>query len=69
MTRKPGWDAKAISQISKQHFGSLADMFEFHGWPERGAKMMPAQQKRVADHYGSVEAFLAKFPIEFDEND
>ena len=55
MTREPGWDAKAIADIARDHYGGLREMFEAHGWPERGQKMMPAQQMRVAGKYGSVE--------------
>lgn len=67
--RAPGWDAKAISRIARQHFGGLKEMFEFHGWPERGTKMMPAQQKRVADHYGTIEEFIRRFPLDGDDNE
>ncbi len=58
--RAPGWDAKAIAQIAQDKYGGLRQMFEAHEWPERGAAMMPAQQKRVAEAYGSVEAFVEK---------
>ena len=58
--RAPGWDAKEIARIAKETYGGLEQMFEAHGWPERGAAMMPSQQRRVADTYGSVEAFVKK---------
>lgn len=58
--RAPGWDAKEIARVTKTHYGTLAQMFEAHGWPERGAKMMTAVQRHVADTYGSVEAFVLK---------
>lgn len=58
--KAPGWDAKAIARIAQDSYGGLRQMFEAHGWPERGAAMMPAQQKRVAETYGSVEAFVEK---------
>ncbi|SFR58847.1 hypothetical protein [Litoreibacter janthinus] len=58
---KPGWDAKAISRIAKEHFGGWTQMFESHGWPERGAKMMPSVQRRVAETYGSILAFTEKY--------
>ncbi|UWQ41879.1 hypothetical protein K3718_01960 [Leisingera aquaemixtae] len=60
-SREPGWDAKAIAKVAKEQFGGLREMFEAHGWPERGSQMMPAQQKRVKEAYGSVEAFADKF--------
>lgn len=56
--REPGWDAKAISAVIAQHYGGrLANLFEAHGWPERGQSMMPAQGQRIVSVYGSVEAF------------
>lgn len=42
-TRRQGWDAQAIRDIAESHYGGFAQMFEAHGWPERGAQMMPAQ--------------------------
>lgn len=61
MMREPGWDAKAIARISRAEFGGLRQMFEAHNWPERGQKMMPSVQSRVAEHYGSIEEFVEKF--------
>lgn len=58
--RAPGWDAKEIARIAKETYGGPHQMFEAHGWPERGASMLPSQQRRVADAYGSVEAFVKK---------
>lgn len=58
--RAPGWDAKEISRIARDSYGGLRQMFEKHDWPERGAAMMPAQQSRVAEEYGSIEAFVRK---------
>ncbi len=55
--RQPGWDAQAIRDIANRHYGGFAEMFEAHGWPERGASMMPAQGRRVHDYYGSVANF------------
>jgi hypothetical protein len=58
--RRPGWDAKAIKEVVQQHYnGRLADLFEEHGWPERGAAMMPAQGRRIASIYGTIDAFVA----------
>jgi hypothetical protein len=56
--RPPGWDSQAINRIANEHYGSLAGLFEAMDWPERGAAMMPAQMRRVAETYGSVEAFV-----------
>ncbi len=53
-----GWDAKEISRIAKDRYGSLKAMFEHFGWPERGSKMMPAQGRRVCEQFGSVEHFV-----------
>ena len=58
--RAPGWDAKQIAKIATDHYGSYAKMFEAHHWPERGSEMMRFAQKRVAETYGSVEAFVKK---------
>ena len=54
----PGWDAQAISSIAEEHYGGLKELFEAHGWPERGSNMMPTQQCRVAEVYGSVANFV-----------
>jgi hypothetical protein len=56
-TRQSGWDAQAIRDIAESRYGDFAQMFEAHGWPERGAQMMPAQGKRIAGLYGSVANF------------
>jgi hypothetical protein len=58
--RAPGWDAKIIHEIARDHYGGLGGMFDKHGWPETGNKMMPTVQRRVKEDYGSVEAFMAK---------
>ena len=47
---KPGGDAQAIARIAKEYYGSYRNMFEIHGWPERGNQMMIAQQSRVGPH-------------------
>ena len=60
MSREPGWDSKAISQIATRHYGGYTQMFEHHGWPERGKFMMPKVQTRVKDAYGSIAAFVEK---------
>jgi hypothetical protein len=60
MTNEPGWDAKEISRIAAEHYDGFADMFERHGWLERGSDMMRKVQTRVKDDYGSVAAFVAK---------
>ena len=58
--RAPGWDARLIHEIAVKHFGGLAGMFEHHGWPERGNRMLPAVQRHVKATYGSIEAFEAQ---------
>lgn len=55
--RAPGWDSKVIHAVAARKFGGLAGMFESHGWPERGSKMMPTVQRRIKEHYGSIDRF------------
>lgn len=61
MAREPnyaqGGDAQAISRVAEANYDSYANMFELHGWPERGNKIMPAVQSRVVNAYGSIRAF------------
>jgi len=59
-TYTPGGDAKAIAHIAKEKFGGFTEMFEHHGWPERGSDMMRKVQTRVVETYGSVKAFEAE---------
>jgi len=61
--KNQGWDAQAISRTAKEVFGGYREMFEYHGWPERGSKMMPNAGKRIKEHYGSVENFVVRFNI------
>ena len=65
--RAPGWDAKIIHRVARERFGGLPQMFEHHGWPERGNQMMPAVQGHVKRTYGSIEAFEATFRPEGSE--
>ena len=55
MEKKPGWDAKAIALIAREHYGTYAKMFEEHDWPETGSGLMRSVQTRVVEKYGSVE--------------
>ena len=67
MTRtsySPGGDAKAIAEIARTRFGGFLQMFEHHGWPERGSDMMRKVQTRVKETYGSVRAFEDKHGTE-----
>jgi hypothetical protein len=57
--RAQGWDAKAIHRVAAGKFGGLLQMFEHHGWPERGSDMMRQVQRRVRERYGSVDKFVA----------
>lgn len=52
-----GGDAQAIQRVASAYYGSYANMFEAHGWPERGNKIMPSVQTRVVETYGTVRAF------------
>jgi hypothetical protein len=56
-TYTPGGDAKVIAEIARKRFGGFLQMFEHHGWPERGSDMMRKVQTRVKETYGSVRAF------------
>jgi hypothetical protein len=56
----PGWDAKAIAEIARNHYGDFTGMFVHHHWPERGSDMMRKVQTRVKESYGSVAAFVDK---------
>ena len=58
--KAPGWDAKAIHEIAQKKYGGLRELFEHHGWPERGSEMMRQVQSRIKNEYGSVEKFVAK---------
>lgn len=60
-TYSPGGDAKVIAAVASEFFGGYAEMFEHHGWPERGADMMRKVQTRVVETYGSVRAFEDRF--------
>lgn len=64
LSYEPGGDAKIIAEIAKTRFGGFVQMFEYHGWPERGSDMMRKVQTRVAGTYGSVRAFEAHFTAE-----
>jgi 3'-phosphoadenosine 5'-phosphosulfate sulfotransferase len=55
---EPGGDAKAITWIAQSRYGGYEQMFEQHGWPERGSDMMRKVQTRVKEHYGSVLRFV-----------
>lgn len=55
--RGPGWDAQAIHEIARGRYGSLAALFEFNRWPERGTDMMPAVQRHVVRAYGTIANF------------
>lgn len=59
--RSPGWDAKLIHQIARDHFGGLEKMYEHHGWPERGSDMMRQVQRHVKETYDSVDTFAEKY--------
>ena len=60
-TYAPGGDAKVIAEIARRRFGGFSQMFEYHGWPERGSDMMRKVQTRVVESYGSVRAFEKHF--------
>ena len=61
--RAPGWDAIAIHEIAKTHYGGLLEMYEHHRWPERGSNMMRQVQKRIKETYGDVATFIARHKI------
>ena len=55
--RAPGWDAQVIHRIAAKKFGGLLGLYEHHGWPERGNRMMPTVQTHIKEYYGSIEQF------------
>lgn len=57
---EPGGDAKAIARIAQASYGGFEQMFERHGWPERGSDMMRKVQTRVKQEYGSVAVFVER---------
>ena len=67
--RLPGWDSKEIARIAVEYYRGMAAMFEAHNWPERGARMLPSVQRKVADQYDSIQRFIdiheAQEPEEF----
>ena len=60
---EPGGDAKAISRIAQEHFGSsYKTMFEAHDWIlKEGQQYMHQASARIKDTYGSIAAFEAHF--------
>ena len=60
-TYSPGGDAKTIAEIARTRFGNFTKMFQYHGWTERGQRMLPKVQTRVAETYGSIRAFEDHF--------
>jgi hypothetical protein len=60
-TYTPGGDAKVIAEITSSRFGGYLQMFEHHGWPERGSNMMRKVQARVKETCGGVRAFEKGF--------
>jgi hypothetical protein len=56
-TYDQGGDAKAIKAVADAYYGGYRNMFEAHDWPERGEKILPSVQRRVAEAYGSVSSF------------
>jgi hypothetical protein len=47
------------NRIAKDNCGGFKAMFEAHGWPERGPKMMTAAPKRIVAQWGSIRQFEA----------
>ena len=64
ISRVPGWDARAISEVATREFGGFKEMFDHFGWPERGSEMLQQVQKRVADRFGSIEKFVEHYASE-----
>lgn len=54
-----GGDAKAITVTANAYYGGYKNMFEVHGWPERGDKLMTSAPARIVEAYGSIEEFEA----------
>lgn len=56
-TRGPGWDKKAVNRIAKDHYGSLDQMFQAHGWSLDGRVISQIAPTKVVQTYGSIAAF------------
>ena len=59
----PGGDAQAIKRIADACYGGYLQMFDAHGWPERGTNLMTSAPSRIVEEYGSVRAFEAAHPL------
>lgn len=57
---KQGEDAQAIHMIATEYYGGLQNMFETHGWQERGGMMMTSASAHIVDQYGSIRGFEEK---------
>jgi hypothetical protein len=67
--RAPWWDATAAHRIARENYGSMLAMFEAHGWPERGTKMMPVLSSHIVAQWGGIAAALAAHGLETHEKD
>lgn len=62
----PGGDAQAIKRVADNYFGSFKNMFEVHGWPERGADMMTSAPRHIIEKFGTIRNFEETYqPGEF----
>ena len=46
-----------IREIVHDHYGGYVEFFQAHGWPERGPDMQGAVERRIAETYGTGQAF------------
>jgi hypothetical protein len=57
-SRKPGWDKQAVNRVANEHYGSLQEMFDAHGWDSNGRTIGQTAPTLVMQTYGNVEAFV-----------
>ena len=46
-----------IREIVHDRYGGYVELFQAHGWPERGSDMQGAVERRIAETYGTGQAF------------
>ena len=46
-----------IREIVRDRYGGYVELFQANGWPERGSDMQGALERRIAETYGTGQAF------------
>ena len=57
MNYHQGDDAKVISTVANDFYGSFRNMFKAHEWDVEGSKMMTSAPKLIVERYGSIRSF------------